>query len=116
MEAAAGRPVERVIASGGGAKSALWLAIKSGAYGVPIVVPEEAECGIIGCAAMAQTAMGRHQDLPSAAERLVRIAAEVRPDPAWRDRYAAMQPVFDQLYRHSQALYDDLDALAALNL
>ena len=113
MEASAGRPVERVIASGGGAKSALWLAIKSSAYGVPIVVPEEAECGIVGCAAMAQTATGRHHDLPSAAEHLVRVAAEVRPDPAWRDRYAAMQPVFDRLYRHSQALYDDLDALAA---
>ena len=26
--------------------------------------------------------------------------------------YARMQPVFDKLYVHSQALYDDLDALA----
>jgi len=26
------------------------------------------------------------------------------------ERYARMQPVFDRLYTHSQALYDDLDA------
>ncbi len=111
MEAAAGRPVERVIASGGGAKTALWLAIKASAYGVPIVVPEEAECGIVGCAALAQTATGRHRNLDDAAQALVRTAAEVRPDPAWQDRYARTQPVFDRLYRHSQVLYDGLDAL-----
>ena len=111
MEAAAGRPVDRVIASGGGAKTALWLKIKASIYGVPIVVPAETECGIIGCAALAQTAMGRHASLDAAAQALVRYAAEIEPDPAWSDIYARMQPVFDRLYRHSQAFYDDLDAL-----
>lgn len=111
MEGRAGRSVERVIASGGGAKTALWLAIKASVYGVPILVPAEAECGIVGCAALAQTAMGRHRDLASAAARLVRIGAEVDPDPVWSNRYAATQPVFDRLYRHSQALYDDLDKM-----
>ena len=80
-------------------------------YGVPIVVSKEAECGIVGCAAMAQTATGRHHDLDAAAWALVRTAAEVRADPAWRDRYADMQPVFDRLYRRSKPLYDDLDRL-----
>jgi len=111
METAAGRPVDRVIASGGGAKTELWLKIKASVYGVPIVVPVEAECGIIGCAAMAQTATGRHATLDAAAQALVRYAAEITPDPAWSDIYARMQPVFDRLYRHSQQFYDDLDAL-----
>ena len=62
--------------------------------------------------AMAQTATGRHHDLDAAARALVRTAAEVRADPAWRDRYAVMQPVFDRLYRHSKPLYDDLDGWA----
>ena len=62
---------------------------------------------------MARTAMGRHRDLDAAVASLVRHADGVAPDPAWRDRYAAAQPVFDRLYRHSQALYDDLDPLAA---
>ena len=34
MEASAGRPVERVIASGGGARDELWLRIKASIYGV----------------------------------------------------------------------------------
>ncbi len=111
MEAATGRKVERVIASGGGAKTELWLRIKASAYGVPILVPAETECGVIGCAAVAQTAMGRHASLADAAAALVRTAAEVMPDPAWSDTYARMQPLFDRLYRHSQEFYDDLDAL-----
>ena len=113
MEAAAGRPLERVIASGGGAKTELWLKIKASVYGIPLLVPAEAECGIVGCAALAQTAMGRHPSLQAAVAAMVGYAAEVMPDPAWSETYGRMQPVFDRLYHHSQALYDDLDALTA---
>ncbi len=112
MEGAAGRSVERVIASSGGAKSALWLKIKASVYGVPVVVPTEPECGLVGCAAMAQVATGAYAGLDEAIGAMVRFGAEIRPDPAWADTYARMQPVFDRLYRHSQALYDDLDRLA----
>jgi xylulokinase len=113
MEAAAGRPVERVIASGGGAKTALWLKIKASIYGVPVAVPAEAECGVIGCAAMAQAAIGRRGSLEQAVDALVRIAETVEPDPDWAAIYARMQPVFDRLYLQSQSLYDQLDALAS---
>ena len=111
METAAGRPVERMIASSGGAKAALWLEIKASIYGVPVLVPAEAECGIVGCAAMAQTATGRYSSLSDAVGAIVRFAEEVPPNPAWSEIYARMQPVFDRLYHHSQALYDDLDRL-----
>ena len=112
MAAASGRPVERVIASGGGAKTALWLKIKASIYGVPIIVPEEAECGLIGCAALGHTAAGRHRSLDDAVAAMVRVAKEIAPDAAWSETYGRMQPVFDRLYTHSQALYDDLDALS----
>ena len=59
MEKAAGRRLERVIASGGGARTPLWLKIKASVYGAPIVVPKEPECGVVGCAALAATAAGR---------------------------------------------------------
>lgn len=111
MEQASGRKLDRVIASGGGAKTALWLKIKASAYGIPIMVPEEAECGVVGCAALAATATGRFATVQQAADAFVRYAGEIVPDPRWADTYARMQPVFDRLYRQSQALYDDLDAL-----
>lgn len=112
MERAAGRKLERVIASGGGARTELWLKIKASIYGVPIVVPKEPECGVVGCAAIAATARGRFSNLEDAIAAYVRHVNEVRPDPAWVEIYARMQPIFDKLYVHSQALYDDLDALA----
>lgn len=111
MEAASGRPLDRLIASGGGAKTALWLKIKASATGLPILVPEEAECGVVGCAAMVAAATGRFSTVQDAAAAFVRHGAEIAPDPEWAERYARMQPVFDRLYHHSQALYDDLDGL-----
>lgn len=112
MEAASGRPLDRLIASGGGAKTELWLRIKASATGLPILVPEEAECGVVGCAAMVAAATGRFATVQDAGAAFVRYGAEIAPDPAWAERYARMQPVFDRLYRHSQALYDDLDGIA----
>jgi xylulokinase len=111
MEQACGHKLERVIASGGGAKTPLWLQIKASAYNIPIVVPREAECGLVGCAAMAATATGRFADVATAADSFVHYAGEVLPDPRWAETYRRMQPVFDRLYLHAQALYDDLDSL-----
>jgi xylulokinase len=113
MEADSGTRIGRVIASGGGAKTELWLRIKASVYGVPIVVPREAECGVIGCAAIAGVGSGRFATFREAAASLVSYADEVAPDPRWADTYREMQPVFDAIYRHSQALYDRLDALTA---
>ena len=111
MEKAAGHKLERVIASGGGAKTELWLKIKASIYGIPVAVPKEAECGVIGCAAMAATATGRYSNLQNAVDAYVSYGEEIVPDPAWAETYARMRLLFDRLYSHSQALYDDLDAL-----
>ncbi|MBK8161226.1 MAG: pentose kinase [Rhodospirillaceae bacterium] len=111
MEQAAGRKIERVIASGGGAKTPLWLKIKASAYNIPILVPQEAECGVVGCAAIAATATGRFSRTEDAAAALVHYTGEVYPDPIWAETYARMQLVFNKIYQHSQSLYDDLDRL-----
>lgn len=113
MEAASGRRLERVIAAGGGARTALWLQIKASIYNIPILVPQEAECGIVGCAAMAATATGKFSRVEDAAAQFVSYGKEILPDPQWVETYARMQPVFDRIYHHSQALYDDIDALSA---
>lgn len=112
MEEASGQKIERVIASGGGAKTELWLKIKASALGVPFVVPEEQECGILGSAAMGAVATGQFGSPEQAVSAFVRHTEEIMPDPAWQERYARMQPIFDKLYFNSQSLYDDLDALA----
>ena len=111
LETAAGTRFERIVASGGGARTELWLRIKASAYGIPILVPKEAECGLIGCAAMSGAVLGRHATIQDAAAALVAYQGEIEPDPRWLDLYARTQPVFEKLYQQSQALYDDLDQL-----
>ena len=112
MEAAGGH-LERLIASGGGAKTRLWLKIKASMYRTPIAVPREPECGVVGCAALTSAVLGHHRSPEEAADDLVRFEEEVLPDPAWSERYDAMAPVFDRLYQNSQGFYDALDGLLA---
>jgi xylulokinase len=114
MEASSGKRLERMIAAGGGARTKLWLKIKASVFDTPVLVPQEPECGLVGCAAMAATATGRFSRTEDAAEAYVRYDEEIAPDPAWVEVYSHVQPVFDRLYHHSKALYDDMDALAAL--
>jgi xylulokinase len=111
MQDAAGVKLERVIASGGGAKTELWLKIKASIYGLPILVPRQQECGLVGCAAVAATAMGLFSRVEDAVGRFVRFDHEVQPIPEWQDVYVRMQLLFNKLYQQSQLLYDDLDAL-----
>jgi xylulokinase len=111
LDSISGSPLERVIASGGGAKTELWLKIKASVYGIPILVPTEPECGIVGCAIMAAVATGRFSKVEDAADSHVSYTEEIAPNPRWSDIYAPMQEFFEKLYQHSQALYDDLDRL-----
>lgn len=111
LDRISGKPVERIIASGGGAKTKLWMKIKASVYGIPILVPEEAECGIVGCAAMAAAATGLYSTVEDAAEAYVSYSEEITPDPEWAETYRPMQAFFEKLYQHSQSLYDDLDRL-----
>ncbi len=62
---------------------------------------------------MAATAAGWFARIEDAVASYVRYVDEMQPDPDWAQTYARMQPMFDRLYAHSQALYDDLDALVA---
>src|ERR1700751_3200854 len=54
---AAGHTMDRLVASGGGAKTALWLEIKARIYGCPLVLPKKSECGVVGCAILAGLAV-----------------------------------------------------------
>ncbi|MEO5614432.1 MAG: FGGY family carbohydrate kinase, partial [Cypionkella sp.] len=110
LEAGHGKP-DVIVAASGGAKAALWLQIKASMYGVPYVVPEELECGIVGAAMLASVAAGHHADISAATTQMVRYGAEVKPDPQSAERYDKMMPIYARLYRASQAFYNELDQL-----
>ncbi len=110
---AAGNRLDRMVAAGGGAKTALWLEIKASLYGCPILTTAAEECGVLGCAMLAGTGIGLYPDLATAASRLVRFTGEIQPNPRWADTYARLKPVFDRAYENSQAYWTMLEAAEA---
>ena len=107
----AGHPMDRLVASGGGAKTRLWLEIKASIYGCPIVVVKNAECGVVGSAILAGIAIGTFANLEEGVARCVEVGPEVNPNPEWTDTYEKMGALFDDLHETNQQFYDRLDKL-----
>jgi xylulokinase len=101
-----GHRFDRMVAAGGGAKSRLWLEIKASIYNRPILVPSEPECGVVGCGMLAGCASGLFSNLETVIAQQVRYDGTIFPTPAWAERYAKMQSLFDDLYASSGQYWD----------
>ncbi|USN99546.1 MAG: xylulokinase [Phycisphaeraceae bacterium] len=89
-------PAERVLVTGGGAKSAVWRRILADAFG-SLVVPFEADEGsALGAAAMGAHGVGAFDDIASLARAWVRLGEPAEPDPA--PALLKARAVYDRLY------------------
>jgi xylulokinase len=73
------RRVTRIAATGGGARSDLWLRLKAEVLGATVVRPAVAEPACLGAAIFAAVAAGIHPSIDAAATAMVRPAAEFVP-------------------------------------
>jgi len=110
---ACGQYPQQMIASGGGARSPLWLEIKAAAYNLPILSTRNQENGVTGCGIIAGVGAGLYADFASGVRQTVQFDKLISPDPRLRDYYQACSELFDTLYQQSATLYDRLDALSA---
>ena len=94
----AGIEIERLHATGGGAKSGKWLQIKADVLGLPIVSLGDSEAGIIGSILLTGVATGAFQSLAEGAALFVKKLGTYLPDPA---RHVA----YDECFEHYRALY-----------
>ncbi|MCZ7439554.1 gluconokinase [Micromonospora sp. WMMC241] len=94
---AAGNEVREVRASGGFARSPLWRQILADALGMPVRFPAGHEGSGFGAALLGMQALGLISSVEVAAD-LVRIDETVHPDPAAAATYAALLPLFSELY------------------
>jgi xylulokinase len=74
--------VRSVVATGGGARSPLWLQITANMLGLPVVTPACPERACLGAAAFAAVAAGRHATVPDATRAMVRPERVFEPEPA----------------------------------
>ncbi|NLP11619.1 hypothetical protein GX408_14575 [bacterium] len=78
---------ERVVATGGGAESELWLQIKADLSGLEYVTSQGRAPAAMGAAMLAAVAAGWFVDLSSATRQWIKLNKRYVPDPERHDRY-----------------------------
>jgi xylulokinase len=91
-------------ASGGGARSELWLRILASVLGLPIRRTATDEGSAYGAALLGGVAAGVFRDVHEAVAACVRLDDAIEPDPAWSAAY-------ERGYRRFQLLYPALRPL-----
>ncbi len=98
VEAGVGR------ASGGGARSRLWLEIVASVLGVPLELTEVEEGSAYGAALLAGISSGAFADAAQAVAACVRVRERIEPNEAWAC-------VYDEGYARYRALYPAVKSL-----
>ena len=81
-----GSKPEAIIATGGGAKSAVWCQFQADITGLPVRVPLEKEAACLGSAMIAAVCDGRFASLQEAADLCVSMVREYTPDPSEEEK------------------------------
>jgi xylulokinase len=89
---------ETARASGGGARSDLWLRIVASVLGIPIERTAVEEGAAYGAALLGAVAAGEFADVEEAVGACVRVRDAVEPDPGWQAVYEERYPRFRALY------------------
>ena len=85
-----------IIATGGGAKSAVWCQMQADITGLPVSIPAEKEAACLGAAMIAGVGAGRFAGYDSAVDACVRMQMQYQPQPTER---------LERKYRRFCALY-----------
>jgi xylulokinase len=94
----AGADISLALASGGGARSELWLRIVATVLGLPISRTRADEGAAFGAALLGGIAGGVWRDAGEAVAATVAVTDTIEPEPAWARVYAEQLERFRELY------------------
>lgn len=80
--AKAGHECNEIIIAGGATRSPIWLQMHADVTGKPVVVCENTDAPLLGCAILASFASGIHGSVQDAVKRMVRMSRTIEPSPA----------------------------------
>ena len=89
---------DTLYATGGGAKSAMWLQIKADVTGRTVVPVDADEVGAMGTYMLAAVAMGIYKDLHHAKDACVRYGKAYTPGSTESEIYSRKMSVYSRLY------------------
>jgi xylulokinase len=93
-EAATGEPANEIRFGGGGSRSEAWCQVRADAMRRPVVVGSDDEPGLLGCAAVAWTGLGRFASLGEAQEMIANPAKRFEPRINRAEAYDALYDVY----------------------
>ncbi len=86
-------------ATGGGAKSRVWMQMKADVLNVPVTALTTSEAGATGSAMLVGLALGLYPSLEGAAEKMVKVREVFQPRPEVHQRYEAVYQRYKKLYQ-----------------
>ena len=95
-----------IIATGGGAKSAIWCQMQADITGLAVRIPKEKEAACLGAAMIAGVGAGRFANYAEAVDFCVEMLMEYKPNPTDR---------LERKYRRFCALYEAALKINAIN-
>ena len=95
--------VDKVLAMGGGAGSALWLKMIADSTGVPVIRSLSNEASALGAGMSAAVGAGWYADFASASASMSRIAEQLDPDASQFEEWQALSLRQAQVYQASTA-------------
>ena len=97
---------QKIIASGGGARSRLFLQMQADILNGPIFTNENNEQACVGAAITAAVAAGEYRSCEEACNRLVKLSeTTVEPDRENQKYYEEQFAIYRELYGHNQDLF-----------
>jgi ribulose-phosphate 3-epimerase len=86
----AGHDTKEIIIAGGATRSPLWLQMHADVSGLPVIVCENGDAPLLGCAVLAAVGVGIHKDVENAVKAMVRHARRVAPEVKATQQYAEL--------------------------
>ena len=91
----AGHSCQEVIMAGGSTRSPLWLQLHADITGKPVLVCENSDAPLLGCAILAAVGAGIHESVETAVANMVRVQQRVQPN---REMHEIYNDLYDQVY------------------
>lgn len=95
---ASGIHFDMLHATGGGARSAVFVQMKADVLNIPITALETIDAGTVGSAMLTGIAAGCFKDLTDAADHMVKRSKVYQPNPAMHEKYMEIYQRYKQLY------------------
>jgi xylulokinase len=108
-----GIPATELRAVGGGARSPMWLQIKSNTTNRALVRPDVTEAPSLGAAMLAGVGTGIYRDFEDAVQSVYRERSRVEPDPDLVPLYDRQYQVYKEIYPALAGIYDNISELGS---